>query len=107
MKILNFYFRGDHYQVDSSGRIKANGLTTFSDQWRFLGGSKHHWHNRITVTIEQAFEDPSLLNGCLGWDVDHGTTRQWLGRFNGKLPRIQSAHVTRSETNEHTKQFKP
>lgn len=31
MRILQFMFRDKVYQVDENGRIKANGLETFSD----------------------------------------------------------------------------
>ena len=93
MKILCFYHRGQLYKVNESGMISTYGINHYSDSWIFLGGSSHHWHNHITVTREQAFKEPSLLNGCLGWDIDHGTTRQWGGRYNGKTPRIQNAYV--------------
>ena len=49
MKTLVFYHRGETYEVNERGEIKANGLTYFSHSWIFLGGSSHHWHNRITV----------------------------------------------------------
>lgn len=93
IKILVFTFRGETYRVNDKGHINANGLGHFSDTWVFLGGSKHHWSNSINVTLAQAFKTPSLLNGCLGWDKDHGTTRQWGGQYNGKLPRISGAYV--------------
>jgi hypothetical protein len=93
MKILCFQFRGGEYQVDETGRIMGNGLTYFSDDWIFLGGSPHHWCRRVVITRKQAFEMPGLLNGCLGWDVDHGVTRQWGGQYYGRLPRITKAHV--------------
>ena len=93
MRILQFMFRGKIYQVDEIGRIKTNGLETFSDSWIFLGGSSHHWHNHITVTLQQAFDLPGLLDGCLGWDIDHGTTRQWGGQYYGRLPRIRNTQI--------------
>lgn len=93
MKILKFTFRGRQYQVDEKGRINANGIGHFSDNWIFLGGSRHHFSKRIDVTLEDAFQMPGLLNGCLGWDRDHGTVRKWGGRFYGKLPRITRAYV--------------
>jgi len=93
MKILHFTFRGNPYKVDEQGRINANGIGMHSDTWIFLGGTKHHWSRSITVTLSQAFENPSLLNGCLGFDKDHGTTRQWGGAYNGSLPRISGAYV--------------
>ena len=97
MRILTFIFRGEYYQVDEKGRIKANGLSDFSDTWIFLGGSSHHWHNRVTVSLAQAFEYPLLLNRCYGWDRDHGTTRRWGGMWYGEVPRIQNAHITGEE----------
>lgn len=92
-KELRFTFRGELYRVDESGRIQTKGNGKFSDTWGFLGGSSHHWMNRISVTRTQAFSEPEKLNGCLGWDRDHGSTRMWGGQYNGKLPRITGAHV--------------
>ncbi len=92
-KILYFTHRGDHYAVNEKGWIECNERGYFSDTWRFLGGSTHHWHNRVTVPLAEAFKNPKALNGCLGWDIDHGTTRVWGGRWAGKLPRIRNAHV--------------
>jgi len=37
-KILVFYFRGERYEVNEEGHIRANGLITFSPYWIFLGG---------------------------------------------------------------------
>ena len=91
MKTLRFTYRGDSYSVNESGHIKANGLPSHSTDWVFLGGSRHHMTNRIEVTLADAFRDPSLLNGCLGWDRDHGTTRQWRSRCGGSLSRIYGA----------------
>lgn len=93
MKILNFTFRGKPYKVDEKGRINANGIGYFSDNWIFLGGTKHHWSTHITVPLKRAFENPESLNGCLGFDKDHGTMRQWGGSWNGKLPRICRAFI--------------
>lgn len=93
MKTLDFNFMGKPYSVTESGHIKANGLGDYSPSWIFLGGSSHHWHNRVTVTLAEAFELPGLLNGCFGWDIDHGTTRRWGGRYYGKTPRITAAHI--------------
>jgi hypothetical protein len=94
MKILTFNFRGEIYKVNENGEIKANGLSCHSKTWIFLGGTKHHWSNRITVSLKDAFDDPTKLNGCLGFDRDHGTIRQWGGQYNGKLPRIVDARIT-------------
>jgi hypothetical protein len=93
MKTLNFTFRGQDYRVDEKGHINANGIGHFSDTWIFLGGSKHHWSNHIDVKLADCFEMPGLLNGCLGWDSDHGTTRRWGGQYYGRLSRINNAYV--------------
>lgn len=97
VRFLRFTFRGERYDVNEKGEIRANGLKDFSPTWIFLGGSKHHWSRRVTVTLSMAFENPHLLNGCLGWDKDHGTTRQWGGLFYGRLPRISYAHIIDQE----------
>lgn len=93
MKILQFYFRGEKYLVNEKGEINANGIGYHSSTWIFLGGTKHHWSNHVTVTLKQAFENPKSLEGCLGFDKDHGTTRMWGGCYNGKLPRITHVSV--------------
>lgn len=93
MKILHFNHAGDHYMVNENGEINANGLGYFSKTWIFLGGTRHHWSNRIQFDLKEAFERPEVLNGCLGWDKDHGTTRQWGGQHYGKLPRISGAYI--------------
>lgn len=97
MKTLSFFHRGDLYLVNERGEINANGIGRFSPDWVFLGGSRHHWSNRIGVTLADAFRDPALLNGCLGWDRDHGTTRRWGGRYCGKIPRIEHATLIEAE----------
>ena len=93
MKVLEFVFRGETYLVNEEGHINANGINKFSKTWIFLGGSSHHWHTHITVTLKDAFDFPGMLNGCLGWDADHGTVSQWRGQYYGRLPRINNAHV--------------
>lgn len=93
MKTLVFYHRGEKYEVNENGEIKNQMSNKFSKTWIFLGGSSHHWHNRVTVSLKMAFENPELLNGCLGWDTDHGTLRQWAGQWCGRLPRISGAHI--------------
>lgn len=93
IKVLSFYCRGEQYLVNEEGHINANNIGYFSSKWLFLGGTKHHWSNRIQHSLKDAFENPQLLNGCLGWDRDHGTLRQWGGRYNGKLPRISGAQI--------------
>lgn len=90
---LRFYFRGELYRVNQQGQICANGLRDFSENWLFLGGSRHHWRNGVDVSFTSAWACPALLNGTLGWDRDYGTTRRWGGRYAGKVPRISSAHL--------------
>ncbi len=93
MKVLHFTFRGEAYRVDERGCINANGIDHYSDSWIFLGGSTHHWHNRVTVTLIDAFNNPKALDGCYGWDRDHGTIRAWGGLYYGKVPRIRNPYV--------------
>jgi hypothetical protein len=93
MKILCFTFRGEQYRVNESGHIKVEGLDYYSSNWIFLGGSRSHLSKTIDISLGAAFENPDSLNGCLGWDRDYGTLRQWGGRYNGKLPRISLAYV--------------
>lgn len=90
---LSFYYRGDRYLIDPAGRIMANGLPTHSPDWIFLGGSRHHASRRIDVSLADAFREPSRLNGCLGWDRDHGTLRQWRSGGKGFLARISGCAV--------------
>jgi len=92
-KYLRFLSRGDIFLVNEKGQIQGPNSGSFSENWIFLGGSKHHWSSSPTVSLKQAFENPSLLNGCLGWDIDHGTTRRWSGCYCGKLPRITGAYT--------------
>lgn len=94
MRVLHFTFRGQEYKVNEQGHINANGIGYYSKDWVFLGGSSHHWHNRITVTLQEAFDMPGLLDRCIGWDRDHGTVRQWGGMYYGKLPRIRNVYIT-------------
>lgn len=92
-KELRFQFRGESYRIDDKGRINANGIGHFSNNWLFIGGTRHHWSRSVTVPLALAFDKPEMLNGCLGFDKDHGTTREWGGQYFGKLPRITGAHV--------------
>lgn len=92
MKELRFSCRGDWYRVNEKGYITTENWKHFSDSWVFLGGSRHHWSRKVTVPFKEAMKHPERLNGCLGWDCDHGTIRTWGGQYNGKLPRITGAH---------------
>ena len=94
MKILHFTFRDKHYMVDEEGRINANGINCFSDTWKFLGGMHHHWCSHISRPLNDVFNNPKILENCLGVDLDHGTTRVWGGSYNGKLPRINNVYIT-------------
>lgn len=78
-RTLSFVCDGKPYLVNRQGHIKANGLAGFSDSWVFLGGS-HPKADHVEVDLAMAFENPSSLDGLVGWDVDHGTTRLWAGR---------------------------
>jgi len=93
MRELRFNFRGIVYRVNEQGCIATPATEGFSETWVFLGGSRHHWSRSIDVPLEQAFDVPARLNGCLGWDKDHSTVRHWGGSFNGRLPRITGAHI--------------
>lgn len=93
-KVLVFSFRGEIYNVNEQGHIKMDDWRKASGDWVFLGGSRHHWRKGIDVTLQDVFKEPEKLNGCLGWDRDHGIVRQWGGRYAGRLPRIRGAYVT-------------
>lgn len=91
--VLTFDFRGAWWEVNKRGEIRMHANdTVFSNTWIFKGGSRHHWSNHIDVTFFEAWKDPSLLNGCLLWDNDHGSTRRHSGAYCGKLPRIRNAY---------------
>ena len=94
VRTLVFDHFGKTYHVDEMGRIAVvSGSHYHSPQWLFLGGSRHHRRNGLDVTLQDAFRDPASLNGCIGWDRDHGTMRRWGGRYYGRTPRITSARV--------------
>ena len=89
-KFLSIYIRGEWYMIDENGYIFGgpNNIRQPSRNWRFLGVSTHHWHNRIIYTFKDIWENPDLaIHGYL-WDEDHGTTRIWGGKYDGHLPRI-------------------
>jgi hypothetical protein len=95
MKILVIYIRGERYHVNEAGQmVRTDMPMQFHDSWQFLGGSRHHWSRHIDINLKQAFVAPELLKGCLLWDKDHGTVRQWGGSYCGKLPRITSAYIS-------------
>ena len=91
MRVLNFVCRGERYEVNEIGQLRRTDMKMeFSDGWQFLGGSFHHWRNGIDRRFKDT-QNATEYEGCLVWDRDHGTTRQWGGRYNGGLPRITSA----------------
>jgi hypothetical protein len=92
MKILRFYCQRGYFDVNEAGMIKRLDMPEFkfSETWRFLGVSTHHWHNRVTVTLADIFDNPKLAIKGYVWDVDHGTMRQWGG---GGDHRITQAWV--------------
>jgi len=108
MKVLRFECKGQTYVVslepDTLGQVIERygwrkqkvrwGLPHPS--WRILGVSFHHWRRGIDVHITPDV-DPESLRGGLVWDLDHGTTRQWGGQYNGRLPRITWAVVEEIE----------
>lgn len=95
---LHFQHSGEWYVVNKEGYIiqQRRLYEGFSKRWRFLGVSKHHWRVGIDVALKSAFANPENLIGGIVWDVDCGTTRQWGGRYNGKIPRITNAYTTDS-----------
>lgn len=99
-KVLRFMFRGEWYTVslapETLGQVMQGGngckFNLPHPQWVILGVSTHHWHNHATVPLTADIDPASLIGGYV-WDVDHGTTRQWGGAGNGKIPRITQAYV--------------
>lgn len=94
--MLNIIIRGENYKIDKHGCILGGSnnveLTCKNGhQWDFLGVSKHHWKQSVDFTFKDIQKNPKLAIGGLFWDIDHGTTRQWKGRYCGKLPRITNA----------------
>ena len=89
MKILMLQIRGDIYKVDENGNITQKH-NDFSEQWKFLGVSFHHWRNGIDRYFERNADPKKYIKGIL-WDLDHGTVRRWGGSYHGKLPRITNA----------------
>lgn len=77
-RLLRIRHGSEWYEVNESGEISRNGVAP-SGQWLFLGFSFHHWRGGIDATTAQIFANPSVLAGrtLWGWDLDHGTTRQW------------------------------
>ena len=103
MKVLHIKIRGECYEVnlDGPGRcgdvMKRNDITFDEEsrkdhQWQFIGVSYHHWRQGVDYHITPEVEPERLIKGLL-WDVDHGTIRQWGGRYLTGLPRVESAWI--------------
>ncbi len=90
--MLYFECRGEWYQVNKKGFIKSNQLSSFSSSWKFSGVSFHHWRNSLDIKYGPEINPQSIVGGIV-WDIDHGTTRQWGGCYNGKVPRITAAYT--------------
>lgn len=88
---LYFEWMGKWYKVDKNGYLTHVKNDDFSGHWVFLGVSFHHWRQGIDVRFSQTTLPENLIGGLV-WDIDHGTIRQWRGRYNGRLPRITQAY---------------
>jgi len=91
MKILYFQHAGEWYKVNEQGFITQERNSDFSGKWIFLGVSFHHWTNHINLKFDDLKNPKDLIKGYV-WDLDHGSTRRWMGRYCGHLSRIQSAY---------------
>lgn len=89
--MLHFRSRGEYFKVNEDGYMTQESNNNFSGNWKFLGVSFHHWRRGLDVVFSKAFKHPELLIGGIVWDKDHGTTRQWGGKYNGGIPRITSS----------------
>uniref|UniRef100_A0A6M3LQN3 Uncharacterized protein n=1 Tax=viral metagenome TaxID=1070528 RepID=A0A6M3LQN3_9ZZZZ len=94
--MLKFKCCGEWFKVDESGNMTQEKNNGFSGNWKFLGISFHHWRNGIDVHYHAKILPENIIGGMV-WDLDCGTTRQWRGCYNGKLPRITGAY--KEETN--------
>jgi len=94
-KLLSVHIRGKIYQVNHKGQFRKHtvGPEQFSPDWQFLGVSFHHWRKGLDVGFNEIWQDPKIAMGGLLWDSDHGTVRQWGGRYLGKLPRITACFI--------------
>ncbi len=78
-RILKIQHGDNLYTVNQRGEITRPESPVLSGSWIFLGFSEHNFSNRITYPLADIFADPSRLvsKRLYGWDVDHGTRRQW------------------------------
>lgn len=88
--MLNIEIRGERYKVNDGGMIQRTDIPHSAGDWQFLGVSFHHWRTGIDTPFHPD-TDPREYIGGLMWDRDHGTVRQWGGKYCGKLPRITRA----------------
>ena len=72
-------------------REAFEGGCSFSDKWKLLGVTKKWNRNSLDVKFDEIWEDPGRMRSGYVYDLDHGTTRMWGGRYNGKLPRVEYA----------------
>lgn len=96
-KILGFTHRGETVRVSMDkktfGHIISHHGHKFSlphPSWRIIGFSTHHMQNRPIIRLEDV-TDPKQIVGTYVWDVDHGTVREWMGSYGGKLPKVTNA----------------
>jgi asparagine synthetase B (glutamine-hydrolysing) len=94
-KTLYFCCRGEIYKVKENGDMlqENNHYNEWDSKWKLLGVSFHHWKKDIDLTLQDIFAHPEKMVKGIVWDVDHGTVRQWGGRYCGKLPRVKWAYV--------------
>lgn len=91
MKYFEFYCRGEWYAVNENAEITqlSNLSRGFSGGWHLKAIVKHHWSGPARwIRWDEIKKDPSIMCGHMVIDVDHGTTRQWGGSYNGGLPRV-------------------
>lgn len=100
MRTLHFNHAGKHFAAsldpDTLGHVTRYGehrWTLPHPSWKTLGVSKHHASNRVTVPLTPDIDAKEILGGYV-WDLDHGTTRQWGGQYQGRTPRITQAWIT-------------
>jgi hypothetical protein len=97
--MLHFKCRGEWFLVNEEGNMTQERHPTFSEGWKFLGVSFHHWKNSIDLHFEEAKTNPTKLIGGLVWDFDHGSIRRWGGQYFGRLPRITAVYVEETPVN--------
>ena len=75
------------YIIHDNGNIERTDLKNFnvSGQWTLLG-LKPYWNSVRYIPWKQIKNRIDKGETVTGYviDLDHGTTRQWGGQFNGK-----------------------